>query len=145
MSWDALKRNQGTALRLSYTRADLDQSSKGEAGFVFEPPRHFCRSRDTSAISLVLAIMTARRTDASDGRLVDVTQSASDCAQLLPMTDAVEANLGRKPEQVLADGGYCSDENLAGLEARITIDAYVATGRDRDAAACTEHGRGRWA
>ena len=64
------KRNQGTALRLSYTRADLDQSSKGEAGFVFEPPRHFCRSRDTSAISLVLAIMTARRTDASDGRLV---------------------------------------------------------------------------
>ena len=29
----------------------------------------------------------------------DVTQSASDCAQLLPMTDAVEANLGRKASQ----------------------------------------------
>jgi hypothetical protein len=33
------------------------------------------------------------------------------------MTDAVEANLGRKPEQVSADAGYCSEENLAGLEA----------------------------
>src|SRR6516165_4411630 len=69
----------------------------------------------------------------------DVTQSASDCAQLLPMTDAVEANLGRKPEQASADAGYCSEENLAGLEAR-TIDAYVATGRARDAVAGTEKG-----
>ena len=46
----------------------------------------------------------------------DVTQSGSDCAHLLPMTDAVEANLGRKPEQVSADAGYCSQENLAGLD-----------------------------
>jgi hypothetical protein len=65
-----------------------------------------------------------------------VTQSASDCAQLLPMTDAVEANLGRKPEQASADAGYCSEENLAGLEAR-SIDGYVATGRARDAVAGT--------
>jgi Transposase DDE domain len=66
----------------------------------------------------------------------DVTQSGSDCAQLLPMTDAVEANLGRKPEQMSADAGYCSQENLAGLEDR-NIDAYVATGRARDAVAGT--------
>jgi hypothetical protein len=33
---------------------------------------------------------------------------------------------------VSADAGYCSEENLAGLEVR-TIDAYVATGRARDA------------
>ncbi len=66
----------------------------------------------------------------------DVTQSGSDCAQLLPMTDAVEANLGRKPEQMSADAGYCSQETLAGLEDR-NIDAYVATGRARDAVAGT--------
>src|SRR6516225_8176493 len=66
----------------------------------------------------------------------DVTQSASDCAQLLPMTDAIEANLGRTPEQASADAGYCSEENLAGLEAR-SIDGYVATGRARDAVAGT--------
>jgi hypothetical protein len=69
----------------------------------------------------------------------DVTQSGSDCAQLLPMTDAVEANLGRRPEQVSADAGYCSEENLAGLEDR-DVDAYVATGRARDAVAGTAKG-----
>ena len=64
----------------------------------------------------------------------DVTQSGSDCAHLLPMIDAVEANLGRRPEQVSADAGYCSEDNLAGLEDR-NIDGYVATGRARDAVA----------
>ena len=63
----------------------------------------------------------------------DVTQSGSDCAQLLPMIDAVETNLGRRPAQASADAGYCSQDNLAGLEQR-NIDAYVATGRARDAA-----------
>ena len=64
----------------------------------------------------------------------DVTQSAADSGQLLGMADAVEANLGRKPEQASADAGYCSEANLAGLEER-KIDAYVATGRARDAVA----------
>jgi hypothetical protein len=50
------------------------------------------------------------------------------------MVDAVEANLGRKPEQASADSGYCSEANLAGLEER-EIDGYVATGRAKDAVA----------
>ena len=62
----------------------------------------------------------------------DVTQSAVDSGQLVPMTDAVEANLGRKPEQLSADAGYCSEANLEALETR-EIDGYVATGRARDA------------
>src|SRR5271154_3007104 len=64
----------------------------------------------------------------------DVTQSAGDCGQLIPMTDAIEINLGRKPEQLSADAGYCSEANLKALENR-NIDAYVATGRARDAVA----------
>ena len=64
----------------------------------------------------------------------DVTQSAGDCGQLIPMTDAIEINLGRKPEQLSADAGYCSEANLEALENR-NIDAYVATGRARDAVA----------
>jgi hypothetical protein len=64
----------------------------------------------------------------------DVTQSAADSGQLLGMADAVEANLGRKPAEASADAGYCSEANLAGLEER-EIDAYVATGRARDAVA----------
>lgn len=67
----------------------------------------------------------------------DVTQSAVDCGQLVPMTDAIETNLGRKPEQLSADAGYCSEANLEALEAR-GIDAYVATGRARDAVAGTD-------
>jgi transposase len=66
----------------------------------------------------------------------DVTQSAGDCGQLIPMTDAIEINLGRKPEQLSADAGYCSEANLEALENR-NIDAYVATGRARDAVAGT--------
>jgi transposase len=64
----------------------------------------------------------------------DVTQSPVDSGQLVPMTDAIETNLGRKPEQVSADAGYCSEANLEALENR-AIDGYVATGRARDAVA----------
>jgi len=64
----------------------------------------------------------------------DVTQSGVDCGQLVPMTDAIETNLGRKPEQLSADAGYCSEANLEALANR-NIDAYVATGRARDAVA----------
>jgi len=70
----------------------------------------------------------------------DVTQSAVDCGQLVPMTDAIEANLDRKPAQLSADAGYCSEANLAALEAR-NIDGYVATGRARDAVAGTAKGK----
>ena len=62
----------------------------------------------------------------------DVTQCAVDCGQLVPMTDAIESNLGRKPEQLSADAGYCSELNLKELESR-SIDGYVATGRAKDA------------
>ena len=64
----------------------------------------------------------------------DVTQSAVDSGQLVPMTDAIETNLGRKPEQLSADAGYCSEANLEALETR-DIDGYVATSRARDAVA----------
>jgi Transposase DDE domain len=63
-----------------------------------------------------------------------VTQNGNDNGQLVPLIDAVEANLGRKPREVSADNGYCSESNLAALEVR-DIDGYVATGRARDAAA----------
>ena len=52
------------------------------------------------------------------------------------MTDAIETNLGRKPEQLSADSGYCSDANIEALETR-GIDGYIAPGRAKDAAAGT--------
>jgi len=50
------------------------------------------------------------------------------------MVDAIEANLGRKPEQASADAGYCSEANLEAMEQR-KIDAYVATVRAKYATA----------
>jgi hypothetical protein len=58
----------------------------------------------------------------------------SDQHQLAPIADAIEANLGRKPAQLSADAGYCSDANLAVLEDR-AIDAYIAPGRAKHAGA----------
>jgi len=57
----------------------------------------------------------------------------SDQHQLAPIVDAIQANLGRKPAQLSADAGYCSDANLAALEER-EIDAYIAPGRAKHAA-----------
>jgi IS5 family transposase len=54
--------------------------------------------------------------------------NASDQHQLTPMVDAVEAAMGRKPDQVSADAGYCSDANIEAMEER-AIDAYIAAGR----------------
>jgi len=62
-----------------------------------------------------------------------VTQDANDKRQLVPMTDAIETNLGRKPKQLSADSGYCSDANIEALETR-GIDGYIAAGRAKDAA-----------
>ena len=56
----------------------------------------------------------------------------SDQHQLALIADAIEANLGKKPTQLSADAGYCSDANLAAMEER-EIDAYIAPGRAKHA------------
>jgi hypothetical protein len=58
----------------------------------------------------------------------ELTQCGSDQGQLVPLVEAIENNLGRKPEQASADSGYCSEPNLEALVAR-GIDGYVAPGR----------------
>ena len=49
---------------------------------------------------------------------------------------AVRANLGRKPREISADAGYCSEDNLLALATR-KIHAYVATGRAKHPAETT--------
>jgi transposase len=43
---------------------------------------------------------------------VGVTQAGNDFNQLTPGVERVEENLGRKPEQMVADGGYVSRDNI---------------------------------
>jgi hypothetical protein len=59
-----------------------------------------------------------------------VTQEANDKKQTIPMVEAVEEQAEQTPEKLLADSGYCSDENLKILEDK-PIDVYIATGRQK--------------
>jgi transposase len=59
-----------------------------------------------------------------------VTQDTNDKHQLLPMITTIEQQSGATPAQLLADAGYCSDENLAAID-DMTIDAYIATRKQR--------------
>ena len=57
-----------------------------------------------------------------------LTAMAADSPLLRPMVDLVRTHLGRNPQQVSADAGYCSEANLAVLSRR-RLDPFVATGK----------------
>ena len=59
-----------------------------------------------------------------------VTQDANDKKQVTPMVAAIEEQAGQTPTQLLADSGYCSDENLRALEKK-PVDVYIATVRQK--------------
>jgi transposase len=61
----------------------------------------------------------------------EVVNEESDNAQLIPMLEAVEANLGKVAETTVADGGYVSGEQLQEAEARgqaVVVAAGAETG-----------------
>jgi transposase len=64
-----------------------------------------------------------------------VTEAANDKEQLKPMVEAIEQQSGQRPEAVLADSGYCSEENLEYLESAAQpeqkIEGYIATGKQK--------------
>jgi transposase len=64
-----------------------------------------------------------------------VTQAANDKQQLMPLVEAIEQQSGQRPEEVLADSGYCSEQNLEALESvsnpERRIAGYVATERQK--------------
>jgi len=64
-----------------------------------------------------------------------VTEAANDKKQLEPMVEAIEQQSGERPEAVLADHGYCSEENLAYLEsagqAERKVEGFIATGKQK--------------
>ncbi|MDT2006479.1 IS1182 family transposase [Rhodococcus opacus] len=64
----------------------------------------------------------------------DVNTNAADVGNLMPMTEQTAANTGQVPDQVLADAGYCSADNLdraAEFADEHGTEFYVATGRRR--------------
>src|SRR6266849_9701507 len=80
---------------------------------------------------LTLSYNAQISTDASHGLIVGVavTQEADDSAQLLPAAERVEQRLKKKPQQMVADGGYTTRDNIekmAGWE----IDFLGSMGRE---------------
>ena len=59
-----------------------------------------------------------------------IGNTGSDQDQMVPMLDAIEQATGRLPDELSADAGYCSEDNLKALEER-NVRGYVATGRQK--------------
>jgi hypothetical protein len=59
-----------------------------------------------------------------------VSQDANDKQQVVPLIEAIEEQSGQKPEDVLADSGYCSEENLKYLAER-RMEGFVATEKQK--------------
>jgi hypothetical protein len=64
-----------------------------------------------------------------------VTEASNDKRQLQPMVELIEQQSGQRPEAILADNGYCSEENLEFLASvnkpERAIEAFVATGKQK--------------
>jgi len=59
-----------------------------------------------------------------------VTNCGTDSQQLVPLVQEIKRNVGRHAEEVSADSGYCSEENLKDLRRR-RLRGYIATGRQK--------------
>ena len=64
-----------------------------------------------------------------------MTEAANDKKQLKPMVELIEQQSGQRPEAILADNGYCAEENLAHLEStdqpERKIVGFIATGKQK--------------
>ena len=59
-----------------------------------------------------------------------VTQAANDKQQMEPLVQAILEQSGQKPEQVLTDSGYCSENNLEFLK-EAEIEGFVAVEKQK--------------
>jgi len=65
-----------------------------------------------------------------------LSNSSADAPWLIPLTDAVTQNMGKRPKELSADAGYCSEANLAALKERKSLRTSLRGGRsDRQPAA----------
>jgi transposase len=64
-----------------------------------------------------------------------VTAASNDKEQLMPMVEVIEQQSGQRPEEILADSGYCSEKNLAALDSignqEQSIEGFIATERQK--------------
>src|SRR5580693_3298031 len=120
-NWVADKKKRAEKIRAA--KAELE--AKAQKNFT-DPESRIMKTKDgfiqgynaQAAVDATAQVIVAHGLDANQ----------TDQHQLTPMVEAIEAGLGRKPAQLSADAGYCSNANLIALEAS-GVDAYVAPGR----------------
>ncbi len=80
--------------------------------------------------------------DAAHGLIVGVavTQDANDSAQLLPAVERIEGRLEKKPQQMVADGGYTTRDNIEKMVGR-EIDFLGSMGREETPSGATAPNR----
>jgi transposase len=113
--------------RSSGGRADVKPKSNAQHNFtdpesrIMKGPDGFVQAYNAQiAVEPALGLIVAQA----------LTQQANDKNQLIPMIDAVRQQSGQKVREVLADSGYCSEQNLREA-ARKKIDLYVAVGKQK--------------
>ena len=74
--------------------------------------------------------------------LIEDMKESNDKQQLIPMIERMREQAGQRVQQVLADSGYCSEENLL-KAAKKKIDLYVATGKQKHNQPAPASPRGR--
>ena len=82
-------------------------------------------------------------TDADSGVIVGLhlSQSAEDSHGLQPAMEEIHKNLGRRPEQVVADGGFTNRESIQRMaEAGIDFYGSLPDPKERSEAAMKSHG-----
>jgi len=82
-------------------------------------------------------------TDADSGVIVGVhvSQSADDCHGLKPGIDEIQKNLGRMPDQIVADGGFTNRDSIQGMaESEIDFYGSLPDPKERSEAAMKSHG-----
>ena len=148
-----LRTREGRLARIREAKAALEQAARERTGNPDAVPDPRAQRNFTDPASkIMLSKPDGWVQGYTVGAVVDetaqviiataVTAETTDTRSLPGLVDQVRANTGRSPRSVLADAGYCSDDNLGALEAR-GIDAYIAVGRDRHGVTPPPAPRGR--
>ena len=94
------------------------QKTKREARVSISDPQ--ARVMKQSDKGFALSYNAQISTDAAHGLIVGVTVTAeaNDCEQLLPAVDRLEQRLNKRPQQMVADRGYTTRENIEKMAKR---------------------------
>ncbi len=106
--------------KLKEIRKELEQTGKSNCNTT-DPDANFMKNRQTITTSFNGQIAVEEK-----NKLIvaaDVTTDPADVAQLVPMIEQTESNVG-KPEILSTDAGYSSGENLKFIEDR-EINGYI--------------------